>query len=502
MADIKIIKQDDVYMKILTERSIEYELYEEFSFWVHNAQFMPAFKKKIWDGYVKLYDTKSKTLYLGLYRELKDFAHHNGYSVEFEGFDDNYPNKEFTPTEIKEFVDSLNLSSNGKPISIRDYQLYTVYQILNHMRRIILSATSSGKTLSLYVAVQALQSFSLIENKILLVVPNITLANQMYADFEDYASEIEWDVDDNVHVIKQGNDKETDKPIVISTWQAIYSMPEEYFEQFDAVFVDEVHLAQSKSLQGIMSKLKQCPYKIGVTGTLDESKTNEMVLKGLFGKIKQVASTKELMKREQVAELEIRCLIIQYPQDECKYVQNMKYQEEIDYIINHEKRNNLIGNITKNQESNSLVLFNKIDHGRILEEIIENKETNHDVCFISGEIDGDTREEIRQHAEENKTIVVASFGTSAQGMSINNINNVIFASPSKSKIRTLQSIGRGLRKNNESKVVLYDIVDDFRGNYSKKNFALKHFEERLKHYINEEFKYFIKKVNIDNVENN
>lgn len=282
----------------------------------------------------------------------------------------------------------------------------------------------------------------------------------------------------------------------ISTWQSIYKQPKSYFNQFGAVFCDEVHLAKSESIRGIMEKLEECPYRIGLTGTLDDTKTHELVLKGLFGKVKKVISTKELMDRQQIAELDIQCAILQYPEVECKEVKKKNYQEEIEHIITHEKRNELISSIVTQREGNSLVLFSRVSHGEQLEELIENKSQDHSVFIIHGQISGDKREEIRQFAEKNKTIIVASYGVFSTGVDIKNIDNVLFASPSKSKIRVLQSIGRGLRQNGiNSSVRLYDIVDSFAvGNY--KNYALKHFEERLKFYEKESFKYNMKKINL------
>ena len=261
----------------------------------------------------------------------------------------------------------------------------------------------------------------------------------------------------------------------------------------NGMVVSNCHKVKSDSLRGIAEKLEDCPIRVGLTGTMDDIETNELVLKGLLGKPKRVISTKELMERRQVAELEIRCVILQYPEEECKKVKKMNYSEELDYILNHEKRNNLVSKLVSSKNDNSLVLFSRVEHGKTLEEKTEKEAENHDVFIVHGDVDGKTREEIRAFAEEYRTIIIASYGVFSTGVNIQNLENVVFASPMKSKISVLQSIGRGLRKGRTGKVILYDIVDCFQDkNYE--NYAMKHFKERLKHYNKEGFNFKLEKV--------
>ena len=112
------------------------------------------------------------------------------------------------------------------------------------------------------------------------------------------------------------------------------------------------------------------------------------------------------------------------------------------------------------------------------------------VFYIFGGVEADEREAIRGIVErENNAIIVASYGTFSTGVNIKNLHNIIFASPSKSRIRNLQSIGRGLRLgDNKVNATLYDIADDLTYK-SKENFTLKHFQERINIYTEEEFDY-------------
>lgn len=209
--EITIHKVDDVWMGIEAERQILLEIYDEFQFYVPGYQFMPAYKNKVWDGKIKMLNLKKQTMYLGLMRELKDFANSRGYKVKFAGFNDTWPPVGFEAKEIKEYIDNINIHSDGNPIQLRDYQYQAIFLMINRLRRIILSPTSSGKSAMIYSAMRIMQDFELLgDKKILVIVPSINLVNQMYNDFVDYSSEVSWDAEQNVHKIMGGEDKETE----------------------------------------------------------------------------------------------------------------------------------------------------------------------------------------------------------------------------------------------------------------------------------------------------
>ena len=179
-----------------------------------------------------------------------------------------------------------------------------------------------------------------------------------------------------------------------------------------------------------------------------------------------------------------KCLILKHPEEVCKELKDKTYAEEIQYLISCESRNKFIKNLAVSMGTNTLVLYQMVEkHGQILYNMIQNTEKigNRKVFFVHGGTDTEDREQIRKIMEEEKdAIVVASFGTFSTGINIKNLHNIIFASPSKSRVRNLQSIGRGLRKMDGKEVAtLYDIADDLRvGKHM--NFTLKHFVERAK----------------------
>ena len=296
--------------------------------------------------------------------------------------------------------------------------------------------------------------------------------------------------------------KNADKPLTISTWQSIYKMPEEYFHQFDYIIGDEAHLFKATSLVHILTSCINTKYRIGLTGTLDGTKTHKLVLEGLFGPTQKVTTTKELINKGQLSDFNIKCLILKHPDDICEKMTKEPYQKELEYLILNEQRNKFIKNLALSLKQNTLILYQMVDkHGKILYNMIKNAEKigNRKVFFVHGATDVDDRELIRKIMEsEVDAIIVASYGTFSTGINIRNLHNIIFASPSKSRVRNLQSIGRGLRKSeNKQGATLYDIADDLR--YKKHmNYTLKHFVERSKIYSDEKFPFKVYKIELKN----
>ena len=479
---LEISQLDSVNIKIDCDAGAAYELQDFFTFQVPGATFMPAYRNKMWDGKIRLYNVYTKRLYAGLLPYVEQFAQSRGYDLSFD--DSVEFADKFSLHEAGEFSKSLNL-----PLTARDYQLQAFTHAVRNRRCLLLSPTASGKSLIIYHLVRWYQA------KTLLIVPTTSLVHQMVSDFAEYG----WDADAHCHKVMAGMDKVSDKQVIVSTWQSIYKMPKEYFDQFDVVIGDEAHQFKAQSLASIMEKLTDCKYRFGLTGTLDGTQTHKLVLEGLFGVVEKVITTKELMDNKQLADFKIKCLALRYPEEVCKEVVTYKYQQEMDYIVKHEKRNKFIRNLALSLKGNTLLLFQYVEkHGKILhEDISEKAQEGRQVFFVSGSVDAEDRENIRAITEsEENAIIVASFGTFSTGINIRNLHNIIFASPTKSRIRNLQSIGRGLRLgDNKTEAVLFDIVDDFHYK-SKKNFTLDHFVERMKTYNEEKFKYKIYRIDL------
>ena len=355
-----------------------------------------------------------------------------------------------------------------------------IHDALRHNRKLLLSPTASGKSLMIY----AITRYHVENNRrILIVVPTTSLVEQMYKDFEDYG----WDVENYCHRVYAGKDKHSDYSVTITTWQSIYKLDRKYFNEFNVVIGDEAHLFKSKSLVSIMTKMLDCKYRYGFTGTLDGTQTHKWVLEGLFGPTYKIIRTDELMKKGYLSKLNIKVLTLKHP---ARKFEN--YEDEIQYLITHTQRNNFIKNLTLDQKGNTLILYTRVEtHGLPLFDLINsNKEENRKCFFVHGGVDTEDREQVRTITEkEENAIIIASYGTFSTGINIKNLHNVIFASPNKSKIRNLHSIGRVLRKgDNKIKATLFDIADDITYG-SSKNYTLNHMMERVKIYNEENFNY-------------
>mgnify|MGYP003649478923 CR=1 FL=1 len=425
---IQIEFYDDVYLKINCERGMAKELSEFFTFKV-------PYKNKIWDGQIRLFNLYKQTIYRGLYDYIIQFAKDRNYKITVDSDKEKYNSVSFD--DVKSY-----LTNNLKiPYNPHDHQIEAIKTSINN--------------------------------------------------FKEYSDKTDWDVEKYCHTIFAGQDKDTDKKVVISTWQSIYKMNQKYFDHYHVVFGDECHLFKAKSLTNIMTKLINCPYRIGTTGTLDDSLTHKLVIEGLFGRVQNITTTKELMEKNLLSHLNIDCITLKYRLEEINEIKRAKYDEEIKWILNNKKRNAFLVDLSCRVKGNTLILFNYVkDHGIPLFESIQNSCGDKRVFLIHGKTEVQQREEIRNILEKEKNaILVASYGTCSTGINIKNINNIVFASPSRSVVRVLQSIGRGLRRTEtKDKVKLYDISDDLR--FKKYvNHTYRHLQERIKIYQREKFEY-------------
>ena len=490
---ISVRKKNEVYLQVDTEPSIAQELNDHFSFEVPGAKFHPLYKSRMWDGRVRLFSMFTKELYIGLKDYLEQFAKERDYifdDLQYEKTADGC-----TLDEVTEFVKSLNIASKGTPLEIRDYQIEAIHKAINDGRRLLLSPTGSGKSYIIYCLIRW---HELRGRRQLILVPTTSLVEQMYSDFQDYSSINNWKTSEHCHRIYGGHEKSNEYDVIISTWQSIYKLPKQFFADFKAVYGDEAHLFKAKSLTGILNKMPDTPYRIGTTGTLDGTQTHKLVLEGMFGPVYKVTTTKKLITRKTLADLQIYNLVLDYPDEVKKALKGKTYQEEMDFIVGYEPRNKFIRNLAIKQTGNSLVLFQYVEkHGKMLHEMIQSKAQNRKVFFVYGGTDTEQREEIRRLTENEKdAIIVASYGTFSTGINIKNLHNIIFASPSKSRVRNLQSIGRGLRTSEtKDSCNLYDIGDDLTWK-SKKNYTLLHMIERIKIYNDEHFDYKLLRIPI------
>lgn len=490
---VTIEKLDEVYVRVFSDASTEQELADFFTYEYPGARFTPQYRARLWDGKVRLYDQVRKTLYLGLLHYVEQFCDRNNHELVYKSVISK--TNGITHERVEDFAKWLKPMGRGNPIEIRDYQVEAVKTALDKERTLLLSPTASGKSFIIYTAMR----WHLEHNrKCIIIVPTTSLVEQLYADFEDYSSANGWKVSAHCQKLYSGFTKDITRDVLITTWQSIYLQPKSWFKQFNVIFGDEAHQFKAKSLTTVMEKMDTIQYRIGTTGTLDNKKVHRLVLEGIFGPVHRVTTTKQLMETQKLAQLNITCVVLKYSEEIRKGRKNNTYQEEMDWLVSNEKRNKFIRNLSVKSKGNTLVLFQYVEkHGKVLYDLIKEKvHQGRKVFFVYGGTETSDRESIRHITEgEDDAIIIASYGTFSTGINIPSIENVIFASPSKSKIRNLQSIGRGLRlKDGKTSCNLYDLADDLHWK-SWKNHTLNHAAERYKTYAEEQFE--IKLVEVE-----
>ena len=487
MSDLTIVPVDEVWVTVSCTDAIAHELNDYFVFENENTKFMRRQARyRGWDGKIKLFKLKDHRIYRGLIPRILEWAEQHSYTVE-----------NFCP-EVVPFLDGSTLdgwlntldAQGYLPHPLRDYQRAALRQALDTHRGIIVSPTGSGKSYIIWLTALAFSA-----GHTLIIVPNTGLVAQMAKDFADYGAEPH-----DIQTIQGGMIKEPKARFVISTWQSIYELGATYFDLFGCVICDEVHLAKAKSLTGLMEKCQNVPYRFGFTGTINNTEVHRLILEGLFGDVTKVTSTNELVKAEQLAPLRVNMCVLKYPDSVRKQVRQFTYQEEVDFLVSSPARNTFVAHLVKKLKGNTLVLFNLIDkHGKALYEQISQLCPERHVHFVTGVMDAGDREAIRQSVEadeDGEHIIVASFGVFSTGVNLRRLHNLVFAAAGKSKIRTLQSIGRGLRTHaSKTHITLYDVVDDLRRG-QRRNYAWKHAEERSILYAEEKFPTVINAIDL------
>ena len=468
-SEITLKKVDEVFMQVQCDDGLSRDLFDFFSFTVPNAKFMPSVKNRYWDGKVRLFSIKTNKIYIGLLPYVDEFCRERGYDIV--GINDIIGEKERQPDE--NFIQEL-----GLPFEPRDYQMDAFRTAVQYGRQLLLSPTASGKSLIIYLLARYYNK------KTIIIVPTTSLVEQMAKDFKDYGYDKE--------ICKiYGGQPVFDSDITISTWQSFSKAPKDVMQSFEVVFGDEAHLFKANVLKGILEKMKKTAIRFGTTGTLDGSECHRLQLEGMFGPVKKVISTKELMDEGTIANLNIDCVILRHTKQK-----KMTYQEEMDYIVSNKARNLFLVNLVRSLKGNTLVLFQYVEkHGTVLFDMMSNTDMGGNLHYVYGGTDTEDREHVREIVENNKEdTILASYGTFSTGVNIKRIDNIVFASPSKSRIRNLQSIGRGLRKvDGKDSMRLFDIADDLQCD----NYTLNHLKDRINIYNEERFSYEIKQFELN-----
>jgi superfamily II DNA or RNA helicase len=467
---------------------------------VENWRFHPLYKKGLWDGYIS-YVKDDKWIPAGLWKEVMDICKEYRYDLKINGitelFDKNIQAESFNEWAMDFF--------DGSSITPRDYQIDAAYNILKFRKCLAELATSAGKTLISFLTVAYMLEKKKAE-RILFIVPNVSLVVQATEDFTDY----NWQnrVPLKIQQIYSGQKIRPGRNIVIGTYQSLVKKEKAYFEQFDAVVIDETHKAKSASIKTILSKCTNAEYRYGLSGTIPKPNTlDRLTLMSYTGPVITEVSANFLQTEGHIAKCRVKVIQMDYATQGAKdafremafnkYENKDVFKFEQNYVINSEGRLNFICNIISRVKRNSLVLFHRIEHGRKIYEKLR-QESDKTVYYVDGGIDKDIREEFKKKMEAGEEIViVASYGTFSTGISIKKIHNIFFTESFKSEVIIRQSIGRGLRQHHSKDVVnIIDFVDDI-SSPDWDNYLMRHAKTRQKIYKEQKFEYEIKNVSFD-----
>lgn len=369
-------------------------------------------------------------------------AYRSGFTVEFLG------DGEFYGIQVE---DSLYVTESG---------------MITH---------NSGKSLMISYVVKALQEQNMINNGI-IVVPSIGLVTQFYEDMEEYGIDMS--------LVGRVGDKwkEWDNPLVISTWQSLNNVRHQ-MERMDCVIIDEVHGVRGQILRELLQECPSAKWRFGFTGTMPPHNTLDYIqIQSYIGPILKEYGASRLAKMGYVAEAFIKMVHVEY-----KVPPKGDYNDVKDIVFNNPYRQGVIKDIIKNSDGNILILVGKVkDEGDLLKNILSEDEnfSDYEIEFLSGRDSAVDREKWRKSMDEKdrKIILIATFQIFQQGINIRSLRHLILASPFKSKVRVLQSIGRTLRLHADKTTgaTVWDICDNAKH-------LVKHSDIRLKHYNIEEF---------------
>jgi len=370
-------------------------------------------------------------------------------------------------------------------LELREYQEEVIKKALKIGRGTCVLGTGAGKTLT---------TAALIENyfqscpdkdtfKCIVLVPDLGLVSQTYEEFNDVGTTFKmtkWtgktkpDLTSNVIICNIG--------IVQSQFDN-----NDWMKYVDLLIVDECHkIKASNKVSKIVSKIKT-HNKYGFTGTLPENNLDKWSIIGKLGPVIYEKTSYELRLEDYLANVNVKVLNLEYKVPP-RYLSDNKYREELDFIYDSHFRNTFLTKLCSKLENNTLILVNHISQGVILSEYLTQCE-NKQIYFIRGEVEVETREDIKRIMEkDNNVICVAMSSIFSTGVNIKNLHNIIFAAGGKSFIRTVQSVGRGLRKHaSKNKLVIFDICDNLR-------YGLRHCEKRKDIYKTEKIKYTESKI--------
>lgn len=508
MEKLIITKLNETYCKLECDDYIKVMIQKYFCFRPNNYQFMPTYRMGKWDGYVRLYDIHRNLFPTGLLFKLVKLCNDTDIDIEWKNFiSTNNIDVDYN------FVTDYAKNILKLKFPVRDYQIDGVLKGLKEKHCILLSPTGTGKSLIIYILTRLILKYNK-HFRILIVVPTLSLIDQMVGDFCDYAFDTGLDFNLLCQKIYSGHTKDISKQIVVSTYQSLQNMKSDYFKQFDAILVDECHTGSLKgnSNNKIVMNCINAVYKIGFSGTVQDNIENIYSLYSAFGQIYKLTNTSNEIKRGNLSEIKIVQYFLHYTKEDTREFFNKvnesklfgdnitaTYQAEIEWLNEKNYKRNFILSICKKLNNNALILFKRNEQfgEKLYNQLCKKLGHRKMIFYVVGETDKDIRNEVRKICEkQDNCIIVANYRVFSTGINIKNLHYVIFGESVKSKITTLQSIGRSLRlSSNKECAYIIDIADYLEDSEGNTNMTFKHAFDRRDIYEKENFKITTKDIN-------
>jgi superfamily II DNA or RNA helicase len=454
--------------------------WEKYGIHVPGYHFSPKYQMKQWDGKIRFF-TKTGQTYMYLLDDIIPRIIGLGYKVKVSDLRKANP---IFPDPIDEnFFSDIIDEKTGLPWVMRDYQVDMVNALLENGSGIGIAGTGAGKT-SMTAAI-ALSYEKAGNLRSIIIVPDKNLTVQTIREYAFFGLDVGQ---------YSGDKKDYDHQHVVSTWQSLNNN-KTLIQQFDVVIVDECHGAKARVIKELLVKYgKNIPYRFGVTGTLPKERSDALGVHTSLGKLHYEIKAHQLISDGHLANLDIDIsqlkvdLSFEYQQylDDTPELPLLTYRQfansyfpdwtaEKNYLHSIEDRTEWIANKIEERRSggkgNTLCLVNGINYGKKLGKMIDG------AIFLHGKDAMKVRQEaFNLFKERDDVVVIATIQIASTGLDIPRIFNLFYIDVGRSFIRTIQTIGRGLRKAHDKEHVnIFDICSDTK--HSKK-----HLFERIKYY--------------------
>lgn len=483
MKKCEIIITDETTVKLegldLTTRR---ECVNSLKYFLPHARYSPAYRLGRWDG-TQSFCTLGGRTYLNLLDKILPILIKHGYELEILDHRKKH-HFEFQPIDESFLSDTKWPAGHrfeNQPIVLRDYQVQAINECINNVQGIIMAPTSSGKT----IITSSLSKLAERYGRTIVIVPNKNLVMQTEEDYRNIGLDVG---------VLFGDRKEYHRTHTICTWQSLNILDKKSKDALDddqlaifldnlvAVICDEVHMVKNMGvLHNLLTQtFANVPIRWGLTGTIPEEEYNQISLYSAIGPLVGRLTAKELQEQGHLAKCHVNILCTQ---DNVVYTD---YQSELKYLTTNKTRLEWLAEKIQDiaKTGNTLVLIDRIETGEILSALISN------ATFISGQVKSTKRKEAYKEINlADNAIMIATYGTTSTGISINRIFNLVLLEPGKSFVRVIQSIGRGLRKADDKDAVeIYDIS-------SSCKFSNRHLVKRKKFYKEVQYQFTQIKVN-------